>query len=74
MKIKLVVFDLAGTTVRDDDAVNRCLRPALEAIYSVGESQLKLFGWDRARRFVAVREEMQEAKRSLHRKLFEIPG
>jgi phosphonatase-like hydrolase len=31
MKIKLVVFDMAGTTVRDDDSVNRCLREALAA-------------------------------------------
>lgn len=30
-KIELVVFDMAGTTVRDDDAVNRCLRDALAA-------------------------------------------
>jgi phosphonatase-like hydrolase len=29
MNIDLVVFDVAGTTVRDDDAVNRCLRDAL---------------------------------------------
>lgn len=29
MKIQLVVFDMAGTTVRDDDAVNTCLREAL---------------------------------------------
>jgi phosphonatase-like hydrolase len=31
MKIELVVFDMAGTTVRDDDAVNQCLREALAA-------------------------------------------
>ena len=31
MKIALAVFDMAGTTVRDDDAVNRCLREALSA-------------------------------------------
>lgn len=31
MKIELVVFDMAGTTVRDDDAVNTCLRDALGA-------------------------------------------
>jgi len=31
MKIELVVFDMAGTTVRDDDAVNQCLRAALAA-------------------------------------------
>src|SRR5437660_938217 len=31
MNIDLVVFDMAGTTVRDDDAVNSCLRDALAA-------------------------------------------
>jgi phosphonatase-like hydrolase len=31
MKIELVVFDMAGTTVNDDDSVNRCLRSALAA-------------------------------------------
>jgi phosphonatase-like hydrolase len=29
MQIKLVVLDIAGTTVRDDNSVNRCLREAL---------------------------------------------
>jgi phosphonatase-like hydrolase len=29
MNIELVVFDIAGTTVADDDLVNRCLRSAL---------------------------------------------
>ena len=29
MKIQLVVLDMAGTTIRDDDAVNVCLREAL---------------------------------------------
>jgi phosphonatase-like hydrolase len=28
--IELVVFDMAGTTVRDDETVNRCVRAALE--------------------------------------------
>ncbi|WP_165228585.1 phosphonatase-like hydrolase [Aquisphaera insulae] len=31
MAIELVIFDLAGTTVDDGDAVNRCLRDALAA-------------------------------------------
>jgi len=30
MTIRLVVLDMAGTTIRDDDAVNTCLREALE--------------------------------------------
>jgi hypothetical protein len=47
---------------------------ALDAIYSVGEFRLQLLGWDRARRFVVVREQLQESKRSLGRKLFDAPG
>src|SRR5262249_51923989 len=35
MKIRLAVFDMAGTTVRDDDAVNICLRGALESAAAV---------------------------------------
>ena len=31
MKIELVIFDMAGTTVRDDDSVNVGLREALRA-------------------------------------------
>jgi phosphonatase-like hydrolase len=31
MHIQLVIFDMAGTTVRDDDSVNTCLRQALAA-------------------------------------------
>jgi phosphonatase-like hydrolase len=31
MHIELVVFDMAGTTVNDDDSVNRCLRCSLAA-------------------------------------------
>jgi phosphonatase-like hydrolase len=30
--VQLVVFDLAGTTVNDDDSVNRCIRDALAAV------------------------------------------
>jgi phosphonatase-like hydrolase len=32
MKIDLVVFDLAGTTVNDEDGVNRAVREALSAV------------------------------------------
>ena len=28
--IELVVFDMAGTTVHDEDGVNRCIRGALQ--------------------------------------------
>ena len=30
--IQLVVFDMAGTTVHDEDGVNRCIREAFEAV------------------------------------------
>ena len=33
-EIELVVFDMAGTTVNDEDAVNRCVRDALGAAAS----------------------------------------
>jgi phosphoglycolate phosphatase-like HAD superfamily hydrolase len=32
MQIELVVFDMAGTTINDDDGVNRCVRAALEQV------------------------------------------
>jgi phosphonatase-like hydrolase len=32
MTIELVVFDMAGTTIHDDDGVNRAVRSALEAV------------------------------------------
>jgi phosphonatase-like hydrolase len=32
MRIELVIFDIAGTTVNDDDGVNRCVRAALENV------------------------------------------
>jgi phosphonatase-like hydrolase len=32
MDIDLVVFDMAGTTINDEDGVNRCVRAALEAV------------------------------------------
>ena len=47
---------------------------ALDGIYAVGEFCLQLFEWDRPRRFVVVREQLREAKRSPGRKLFEVPG
>lgn len=47
---------------------------ALDAIYAVGEFRLKLLGWERERRFVVVREQLQETKGSLGKKLFEVPG
>lgn len=46
----------------------------LDANYAVGEFPLQLWGWDRARRFVVVREELRERERSLGRKLIEVPG
>lgn len=47
---------------------------ALDAVYALGEFRLQLFEWDRARRFVVVREQLRETKRSPGRKLFEVPG
>jgi hypothetical protein len=47
---------------------------ALDANYSVGEFRLQLFGWDQQRRFVVIREQLRETRRSPGRKLLEVPG
>ena len=47
---------------------------ALDAVFAVGEFCLKLWGWERERRFVVVREQLGETKGSLGKKLFEMPG
>ena len=47
---------------------------ALDDLYAVGEFRLQLLGWDRTRRFVVVREQWQERKHSLGRKLFDVHG
>lgn len=40
MRVELVVFDMAGTTVRDDDAVNDCLRQALAPFATVTRAEV----------------------------------
>lgn len=47
MPIELVVFDMAGTTVNDGDAVNRCFRGALgSAGFAVTPAQVDgVMGW-----------------------------
>jgi Transposase DDE domain group 1 len=47
---------------------------ALDEHYAVGEFSLQLFGWDRPRRFVVIRERLRAERPSLGRKLLEVPG
>ena len=47
---------------------------ALDEHYAVGEFSLQLFGWDRPRRFVVIREQLRAERASLGRKLLEVPG
>lgn len=47
---------------------------ALDPHYAVGEFSLQLFGWDRPRRFVVIREQLRAERPSLGRKLLEVPG
>jgi hypothetical protein len=42
--------------------------------YSVGGFTAKLYGWNAARRFVVIREEVKEEKKSRGKKLFDTPG
>ena len=45
----------------------------LDEDYSVGECNVKLMGWDKARRLVVVRERIRAAKQSVGRKLIDLP-
>ena len=47
---------------------------ALDANYSTSEFHLQLFGWDRPRRFVVIREQLRAERASLGRKLLDVPG
>jgi hypothetical protein len=47
---------------------------ALDPYYAVGEFSLQLFGWDRRRRFVVIREQLRTEHASLGRKLLDVPG
>jgi len=46
----------------------------LEADSAVGEFRLRLWHWEQERRFVVVRERVREEKRSVGRRLLEVPG
>jgi hypothetical protein len=46
---------------------------ALDENYAVGECAIKLMGWSRPRRFVAVREQIRDSKPSVGKKLIDLP-
>jgi hypothetical protein len=46
---------------------------ALDENYAVGECEIKLMGWDKPRRFVAVREQIRDSKPSVGKKLIDLP-
>jgi hypothetical protein len=47
---------------------------ALDEHYAAGEFFLQLYGWDRPRRFVVIREQLRPERNSLGRKLLDVPG
>jgi hypothetical protein len=46
---------------------------ALDDNYAVGECAIKLMGWDKPRRFVAVREQIRDSRPSVGKKRIELP-
>jgi Transposase DDE domain group 1 len=46
---------------------------ALDDNYAVGECEFRLMGWDKPRRFVAVRELIRDSRASVGKKLIELP-
>lgn len=47
---------------------------AIDEDFAVGEFSLQLFNWQRARRFVVIRERLKERQDSAGKKLLEVPG
>jgi len=45
----------------------------LDENYAVGECAIQLMGWDKPRRFVAVRERIRDSKPSVGKKLIDLP-
>ena len=45
----------------------------LDENYAVGECAIKLMGWDKARRFVVVREQIRDSKPAVGKKLIDLP-
>lgn len=56
------------------EAARLTMGRALDANYSASEFHLQLFGWDRPRRFVVIREQLRAERASLGRKLLDVPG
>ncbi|HZR18148.1 MAG TPA: HAD hydrolase-like protein [Verrucomicrobiae bacterium] len=64
MSIELVIFDMAGTTVRDDDAVNICLREALATKTAVTRDEVnKVMGLPKP---IAIRLLLEEKLGGAH--------
>lgn len=46
----------------------------LDENYAVSELETQLFGWNKPRRFVVVRELVRDTKQAVGRKLLDVPG
>ena len=68
----IVVARLTRWLKREAARVNQWR--ALDPHYAVGEFSLQLWGWDRRRRFVVIREQLRAERASLGRKLLDVPG
>ena len=72
-RLSYIVVARLTRWLKQEAARVREWRP-LDAIFAVGEFRLQLWGWDRPRRFVVVRELLRGTKGSPGKKLFEVPG
>jgi sugar phosphate permease len=66
MMIKLVVFDMAGTTIRDDDAVHHCLAEALrdDGVHASRKEINRLMGLPKPIAIRMLLEQLQPAELS----------
>jgi hypothetical protein len=62
------------TTLVKREAVRVSQWRALDESYAVGEFRVQLWGWSKVRRFVVVRERLQDSKPAVGKKLIDLPG
>jgi hypothetical protein len=68
----IVVARLTRNIIRKAAALRQWVQ--IDENYAVSEFETQLFGWNKPRRFVVVRELVRDTKQALGRKLLDVPG
>jgi hypothetical protein len=68
----IVVARLTRNIIRKAAALREWIQ--IDENYAVSEFETQLFGWNKSRRFVVVRELVRDTKEAVGRKLLDVPG